>query len=223
MAAFIDDNGFSSDFYENLLDASIVGKFEPEWLLAMMCSESGLNPKAYNGNGGASGLSQLMPATLKDLGWFPGNEDYDSVKGIFRELAPEKQIHWTASYFEDWRRRYRIDHWQSRSQMYLVNFLPADLPGGTDPNRVLVTRDGLPSIYNPNRGLDHGNKGHITVGDLELAIAHATRCNARVYETALDSLDRVKRMREDTDPQGIGHEDDEMQASVEEDPVCRNS
>ena len=41
---------------------------EPDWLMFVMNSESGLNPAAYNPNGGASGLIQFMPDTAKGLG-----------------------------------------------------------------------------------------------------------------------------------------------------------
>lgn len=44
---------------------------EPDWLMFVMNSESGLNPAAYNPNGGASGLIQFMPDTAKGLGTRP--------------------------------------------------------------------------------------------------------------------------------------------------------
>ena len=41
---------------------------DPKDLLGMMQSESGINPAAYNNNGGATGLIQFMPSTAKSLG-----------------------------------------------------------------------------------------------------------------------------------------------------------
>ena len=40
----------------------------PNWLLAVMTIESGINPQAVNPNGGATGLIQFMPATATSLG-----------------------------------------------------------------------------------------------------------------------------------------------------------
>ena len=41
---------------------------EPDWLMAVMYKESGINEKAVNPNGGATGLIQFMPTTAKSLG-----------------------------------------------------------------------------------------------------------------------------------------------------------
>jgi len=41
---------------------------EPNWLMQVMMNESGLNHRAVNKNGGATGLIQFMPATANVLG-----------------------------------------------------------------------------------------------------------------------------------------------------------
>lgn len=237
---FIDENGFSSVFYDILLDGAMGAHFQPEWLIAMMCSESGLNPRAFNKNGGASGLSQLMPSVLRKLGWAAGEPDYEASGGAFHALSADKQIVWTLRYFEDWQRRYRIRQWENRAHMYLCNFLPALLPGGTHYDRVLVRRGGecalspimgqahIDLIYDQNRGLDRDGKGFITPGDLEESIAHSVRCVRSKYDAAIASLAKAKGARETTDPEldailPGGHEDDELQASVPDDPICKPS
>lgn len=238
---FVDEIGFPSTFYDLLLNGAEDGHFEPEWLLGMMCSESGLNPKAYNKHGGAAGLSQLMPSVLRNLGWVPGNIDFEACGGVFQNLPAERQIPWTLKYFEMWRKHALIVRWQSRAHMYLCNFLPALLSGGMAPDRILV-RHGAPCalsglmsqaridlIYEQNRGLDQERKGYITPGDLEASIEHATRCVKPKYDVALASLAKAKGAREPTDPEipsaqpVTGHEDEDMQASVPDDPVCKPS
>ncbi len=193
---FTDSLGFTNVFYQKLIRHANEQGFQPEWLLALFCSESGLNPRAFNQNGGASGLSQIMPKTLYGLGWRGGNEDFESVGGIYRKLPPENQIDWTAKYFDGWRRAFQLPSWSSRGQMYVANFLPREVPHAKSPDYILCSNVGATRyIYVANAGLDHVRKGNITVGDMEIAIANAVKSTERKYLAALGSLDRVRKVR----------------------------
>ena len=50
-------------FCKKVLDVSDRLGINPDWLMAVMYKESGLNAAAYNAHGGAVGLIQFMPAT----------------------------------------------------------------------------------------------------------------------------------------------------------------
>jgi len=52
---------------EKLEEVSKNLHINPNWLMAVMWHESGINPARQNKSGGASGLVQFMPATAKAL------------------------------------------------------------------------------------------------------------------------------------------------------------
>lgn len=56
-----------NNFYPKLVKISSELGMSPEDLLAVMVSESGINPTAHEKKYGASGLMQFMPSTLKAL------------------------------------------------------------------------------------------------------------------------------------------------------------
>ena len=67
---------------------------EPDWLMFVMNSESGLNPAAYNPNGGASGLIQFMPDTAKGLG---------TTTEALRKMSNVAQLDYVYKYFYPYR------------------------------------------------------------------------------------------------------------------------
>jgi hypothetical protein len=54
-------------FKEKLEEVSKNLHINPNWLMAVMWHESGIDPARQNKSGGASGLVQFMPATAKAL------------------------------------------------------------------------------------------------------------------------------------------------------------
>lgn len=181
---FPDGIGFDRAFYVVFLDGCQSGGIQPEHLLGVLASESSLIPTAYNANGGAQGLSQLMPQTLRNL--------HVSVDG-FKDLPPQEQILTTFEYFRYWRNRFGLDRWTSRAQLYLANFMPALLPIATVPDFVIVDAKRAPAIYRANTGLDANKDNQITMAEMEQAIVHATTTYARSrYDIAMTSLSAVQ-------------------------------
>ena len=89
--------------YENKVPPAFAGKVKqlaarlsvnPDHLMAIMWSESRLDPSARNPRGGAVGLIQFMPATAEGLGTtaekllkMTGEEQLDYVELFFRPYA----------------------------------------------------------------------------------------------------------------------------------------
>lgn len=136
------------------LDASL--------LLNIMSLESGLNPRAVNPQGGASGLIQFMPATARALG--------TTVQAI-RAMTGVEQLDLVQKFYAPLARRIRA---QSPGDYYMATFLPGYL--GASPSTVLGEQGSseiLPQtnvtkgkIYDQNRGLDVDGDGRITIADV---------------------------------------------------------
>lgn len=181
---------WTTDDYLYLIQAGKVGKFDPKDWLAFANSESGLNPKAVNTHGGAAGLWQAMPATLKGLGWHTGDPDFEACSGSFKDASIKTQIQWSLKYLTYWRKHFVFPTWNSARDMYLANFMPAYLPHKDEPDHVIIDSLKWPLGYKVNAGFDRDLKGYITVGDLGVAIdrsiktltyAHATTALKACY------------------------------------------
>lgn len=73
-------------------------KMSPHWLMYVMNNESGLNPAAYNPNGGATGLIQFMPATAKGLG---------TSTDALRKMNRVQQMEYVYKYFAPFKGRFK--------------------------------------------------------------------------------------------------------------------
>jgi hypothetical protein len=181
---FPDGNGFAREFYTLIIEDAAKAGYEPEWLLGVLASESSLMPWAYNKNGGAQGISQMMPQTLRNM--------HLAVDG-YKDLPAHKQIVDTFAYLREWQKRFKMPKWQNRAQLYLCNFLPALLPIATLPDSILVARSRSKVIYDANAGLDANKDSFITLAEMEIAIDHAIKGYAGPrYRTALASLEFVR-------------------------------
>jgi len=174
-----DANGFERDFYVLLLTASQNAGFEPEWLLALMASVSGLDPRAVRGE--TQGLSQLVPPALRNLGV--------RIDG-FSELPAHEQLQTVLRAIDEWRVRCHLSRWESRAQMYLCSLLPVLLPVGCVPTYVVVDGQRAPEVYAANPQLDPEQPNPVTELELEATIAEAIR--GERYQVALDSLAKVR-------------------------------
>lgn len=180
---------WNNEDYLHLIDVSKSGRFAPKDWLAFATSESGLNPRIVNKNGGAAGLWQAMPATLKWLGWVPGNIDFDAVNGSFYAANIKTQIDWSLKYLNHWREHFHIQGWNCARDMYLANFMPMHLPHKDEKEHVII--DGLKwrEGYRVNQGFDRNANGFITVGDLQSAIDRAKTTG--VYKAASATIDSL--------------------------------
>ncbi len=124
---------------------------DPKDLLGMMQSESGINPAAYNNNGGATGLIQFMPSTAKSLG---------TTTQALLNMSAVEQLDYVEKYFTNWTggSGQRL----SGGDLYTLCFLPAYLN-----QEILCSSSGSTSVYyNANSGLDADGDGNITKTEL---------------------------------------------------------
>ena len=171
----------SDGFFAAMRAVSAAIGTQPEFLLAVMNSESGIKSTAHNPNGHASGLIQFMPATLRGLGWTQGHE-------AFRRLSAEEQMPFVERYY----RPHVAKGLASTARLYQTTFLPATLNRGSTPETVLVdvARNDNAFAYEPNKGLDRRGDKRILVGDLTAFVERAKRGNAR-WDEALARLNAV--------------------------------
>lgn len=188
---FPDANGWQANDYRTLLLEANKGEFRPEHWLVVSLSESGLSPRAFNKQGGAKGLTQMMPTTLKNLGWKKGDADFDATGGDYNVLPIEGQIRWSGKYFQDCRGWTKVRTWNSPGDLYLANFLPGLLSHKDDPTFVLAATPT--KNYEQNKGFDRDGKGTITVADVR---RQASACSThQAYYNAVSSLNAVRQAR----------------------------
>ena len=149
-------------------------------LLSFMMNESGLNPAAHNKNGGASGLIQIMPSTLKGM----KERGYKSVKDIntvddLRKLSIEEQLPIIDDYFNytQLEKSAKVAKEQGRNvdlaTLYSAVFLPAfkDKPNdfimgikpgetvnGKKSSDIFYGKTTYGDVYLANNAFDKGSK-----------------------------------------------------------------
>lgn len=150
---YIRDN--KNQFINKVKRISQLLEINPNWLMAVMYSESRLNPHAVNPSGGATGLIQFMPATAKGLG--------TSTAALLR-MNSIQQLDYVYKYYKKYAGKIK-----SFEDLYLINFFPIAL--GRPNNWVLQSSDLTPSVvarYNPR--VDLNQDGKITVGEFKRSI-----------------------------------------------------
>ena len=155
---------------------------DPEHYLVVWCSESGLDPSAVNPGGGARGLNQMMPDTLRGLG----------APADFERLSGEEQLPWIEKLIAI-RERLNGGPFESAARYYHANFFPLTMARGNSPETVVVGSDAADArergAYADNKILDADGDGRITLGDLAAVLARvrATRC-ASAFERLLRAV-----------------------------------
>ena len=135
-------------------------------LLALLNSESSLNPKAINSRTKAAGLLQFMPSTAKDLG--------TSTEEILNMSATE-QLVYVVKYFKihkkiaGFKPNARLD----AADLYALTFLP-----GRAKREILT--DSSEKYYKHNKGLDLDRDGKITKTELAARI-NQKRVNESIF------------------------------------------
>src|SRR6266850_1405634 len=157
-------------------------------LASVWFSESGWHANAHNPHGDASGICQMMPATLAGLGFVGGWE-------AFVRTPLEDQIQpWCTRYYRTYTNRMT-----SGALAYLATFLPAYLDadyrrrngvGDLTPDTVVAAKMGrLGWAYTANAVFDVDFNGQITLSELDLAIRR--NCLGARWEALSESLARV--------------------------------
>ncbi|MEZ4774986.1 MAG: lytic transglycosylase domain-containing protein [Bacteroidia bacterium] len=126
----------------------------PEWLMAVIFSESGFDSSALNRKGsGAVGLIQFMPATAKEL----------KTGGVsLAEMDPVTQLDYVEQYFTQVRERYGA--YASLTDFYLAVLYPK-ARGEEDYCYALYAAPS--QAYQQNKGLDENRDGVVTVSDID--------------------------------------------------------
>lgn len=128
-------------------------KVQPEWLMAVMYSESRFNAQAENFRGsGAVGLIQFMPATAREMG--------TSTAALSR-MTHEEQLDWVYAYMEGYRKKY--GDYKSLCDFYLGILYPRARTG----DMCYVLYESPSKAYKQNSGLDEDKDGRVTVGDID--------------------------------------------------------
>ena len=151
-------------------------------MLLVMMNESDARAQAYNSNGGASGLIQIMPSNAKWLGI--------SDMAVFRGLSPWAQLPYVKKYYAG-----HMGKLVNATAIYMATFVPAYMAHAGTPDWV-IARKGNP-IYDSNRGFDRAGKGWIQVSDLTVALGR--QLNNHRY------LELVARLEELLDRYGRQH------------------
>lgn len=177
------------NFYPKLVQISSELGMNPEDLIAVMVSESGLKPDAVEHTYKGSGLVGFMPQTLKNLG-FQGNwED-------FIKLSGEEQLDYVKKLVKSFQGFNGGKPFNSAAQYYVANFWPVALrlPGIQQGNPNTIFIDSRPELttdsagnkwskkyydigykisadkeigaYKANPLFDKDKKGNITYGDM---------------------------------------------------------
>lgn len=125
---------------------------EPDWLMAVMYKESGLNEKAVNPNGGATGLIQFMPATARSLG---------TTTAALSTMSNVEQLDYVYKYYKPY-----ITKLNSYPDLYLATFFPVAL--GKSDDWVLQTSTlSAKTIARANPVIDLNKDDKITVGEFK--------------------------------------------------------
>lgn len=126
---------------------------EPEWLMAVMFSESRFDAAAVNHKGsGAVGLIQFMPTTAVDM-----NVSLSKISN----MTHVEQLEYVYRYLEGVRGKY--GDFKSLTQLYLAILYPKALTGD-----YCYTLYAKPSqAYKQNAGLDEDKDGRVTVSDVD--------------------------------------------------------
>ena len=125
---------------------------DPNWLMAVMNFESGMNHQAVNPKSNATGLIQFMPSTARGIG--------TSVEAL-KAMTNVEQLDWVLRYFRPY-----VGKMTSYIDVYLTVFFPAAV--GKSDDWVLQTSSlSASKIAEQNHIFDVNNDGKITVGEIK--------------------------------------------------------
>ena len=137
-------------FIAKVRSISAALSIKPDWLMALMNHESGLNHRIPNPRGGATGLIQFMPATARGLG---------TTTEALRSMSNVEQLDYVYKYFAPYRGRIR-----NYSDLYLITFYPYAL--GKPDSYVFGSERSLEhakKITSYNKAMDLNKDGVITM------------------------------------------------------------
>lgn len=141
-------------FEEKVREVSDKLAIPPEWLMAVMHSESRFDASVKNHKGsGATGLIQFMPATAKDI-----NITVDKL----RNMNHIEQLDFVYTYLNG-KRKYHKKDFKSLTDLYLAILYPKAM--NEDNCYTLYAKPS--KSYKMNVGLDNNKDGQVTVQDID--------------------------------------------------------
>lgn len=143
-------------FYSKVVQISKRLKCNPDELMGVMNSESGINHKAVNEKSNATGLIQFMPDTARSLG---------TTTEKLKNMTAVEQLDYVEKYLEKQKKAagFSNDEQLSAGELYALVFLPGRA------NRSVLTSQGE-KYYSWNKGLDRNKDGKITVAELDTRV-----------------------------------------------------
>lgn len=121
---------------------------------AVIRAESGWNAAARNKTSDASGLIQMLPSSLRAIGW-------PSSPAAFRELDAAGQAPWIARFL-----RPSAGKWRVRGDTYLALAAPKHVGA---PDELVIYPVGS-AAWRDNRTLRSANDGPITAGSIRARV-----------------------------------------------------
>ncbi len=151
----------------------------PEWLMAVMHSESRFDAAVANIKGsGATGLIQFMPATAKD---------FNVTTKKLRNMNHIEQLDYVYRYLNSKRTKYGA--FESLTDLYVSILYPKALQGD-----FCFTLYAKPSkAYEMNAGLDEDKDGRVTVSDIDRRMK---RKYPKAYIKTLEDADNPGLIRQ---------------------------
>jgi hypothetical protein len=159
-SAFVED---TRSFERKVREIAGMLDVAPEWLMAVMYSESKFDASVKNYKGsGATGLIQFMPAAASEL---------DVSLPRLARMDHLQQLEYVYLYLQNVQDRY--GNFQSLTDLYLAILYPKALK--QDYCYTLYAKPG--QAYQQNSGLDENKDGRVTVSDVDRRLQ-------RLYPTA---------------------------------------
>lgn len=139
-------------FIQKVWDISVSLGINPNWLMHVMMKESGLNHRAVNKMGGATGLIQFMPATARGLG---------TTTEALKKMSNVDQLDYVHKYLATYKGKMK-----SLVDTYFAVFFPAAI-GWPKTKTIETSKLSASTIARYNPGIDLDKSGSITVQEVE--------------------------------------------------------
>jgi lysophospholipase L1-like esterase len=140
-------NKVSPEFQQKIVQIAQDLGTDPNFLMAIMEFESGINPARQNKSSKATGLIQFLPSTAKGL---------RTTVDALQKMTAEEQLPFVARYFASYKGKIK-----TIEDAYMAVLFPRAM--GKPNDYVLFTKDDKdPRNYNFNKGLDANKDGKVT-------------------------------------------------------------
>jgi len=181
-------SSYRSQFLSKIKQVANKLDIEPDWIMMVMKSESGLNHKAVNlyckNRGGSAntcavGLIQFMPNTAKGLG---------TSTGALYKMNPVQQLDYVYKYYKPYANRIK-----SFYDLYLATFYPYAM--GKPKDYIFGSERGMERaklIARQNKVIDKDGNGVISMTDY-IKYINTKIGEAGLKKTEVDDVTKLKK------------------------------